>query len=80
MELMQAMGQVYVDGFVTVRGNTVAKETSSDAARNALAQVKPAGWLVKFPNGSVFIDSEPLMRVNLTNGYTCTPLYAGEPL
>lgn len=78
MELMQAVAGGMID-FLLFAPNLETTSTEKHA-RDALAKATPTGWLVKFPNGTVFIDNEPLMRINLANGYAVTPLYAGEPL
>lgn len=78
MKLLNAIAALVVE--VTVKRPSLATLDSAADARRALEATPATGWLVEFPNGTVFIDSEPLMRINLANGYKCTPLYAGEQL
>lgn len=78
MNLLQSMAHLSLDAIFALDKKKGA--TPETVARSVLAQVQPSGWLIDFPNGRVFVDSETLMLINKANGYTVTPVYAGEQL
>lgn len=75
MKLLQSVAQLAARTYDDFR-----QKSAEDHARDTIARATPSGWLIDFHNGRVFVDSETLMRINLANGYTVTPVYAGEPL
>lgn len=77
MNLLQSMAQLVIDSAAHFK---FGEREAEHVSKMTLDRVAPSGWLVQFPKGTVFIEDEVLMRINLANGYKCVPLFAGEEL
>ena len=80
MKLIQRMAEAVTDAWIRASSMDLTFASAEAYVGAALSSVPPTGWLVEFPNGTVFIEDEALMRVNLGKGYKVTPLYAGKSL
>lgn len=80
MNLLRVFAEAVTDSWLKSTEINLTFANAETWAREALKNAKPSGWLVEFPKGTVFIEDEVLMRINLANGYRVTPLFAGEEL
>ena len=80
MNLLQRMAEAVTDAWLRAGSIDLTHANAEAYVGEALSSIPATGWLIEFPNGTVFIDSEVLMRINMANGYKVTPLYAGETL
>ena len=80
MNLVQRFAEAVTDAWLRASKADLTHANAESYVRDALYQLPPAGWLITFPNGTVFVDSEVFMLVNKSNGYKCVPVYAGEEL
>lgn len=80
MKLLQRMAEALTDAWLRAGSIDLTHANAEAYVSEALASVEPCGWLIEFPNGSTFVDSDVIARVNLANGYKVTPCYLGEQL